>query len=91
MVNYTENGTSYTYFPAQAYVAGQNASFPASVNGIWKVSTSFTAKEFGIPFVMDQIYPGIYVFDLLPLLLLIVDIVVEIRAFGRWRMQKQGS
>ena len=84
-VNYTENGTSYTYYPAQASLTGQNASFISSVNEIWKASASFTATQFGIPYVMDQIYPGIYVFDLLPLLLLILDIGLEYRAFKRWR------
>ncbi len=84
-VNYTENGTSYTYDAAQASLTGQNATFLSSVNGIWKASASFTATQFGIPYVIDQIYPGIYVFDLLPLLLLVIDIAVEIRAFKRWR------
>ncbi|MCL5987993.1 MAG: hypothetical protein M1414_03695 [Candidatus Thermoplasmatota archaeon] len=87
-VNYTENGTAFTYYASQAYVNGPNASFISSVNNIWKASASFTANQFHLPIIVEQIYPGIYLFDLLPLLLVILDIVLEVRAFRKWRTKE---
>ena len=39
----------------------------------------------------EQIFPGFYVFDLIPLLIVLVDIRIEYKSFRKWLMLRKGQ
>lgn len=88
LINYTMNGTNYQYQGTPIEITDNENSFVKSVNNIWLSEFSFAARYTGTGFIIKQVYPGFYVFDLIPLLLVLLDIFIEYRAFRRWHKSK---
>ncbi|MGP6239437.1 hypothetical protein ACNF40_03350 [Cuniculiplasma sp. SKW4] len=87
-VTYTMNNTNYNYTAQSFSVNNNDKSFVSSVNTIWLSEFSMASKFTGSNILIEEIFPGFYMFDLIPLILILIDVFVEIRAFKRWRMNR---
>ena len=39
--------------------------------------------------LVTQVFPGVYFFDLIFLLVVVLDVLLEVRAFRKWRSAKK--
>jgi hypothetical protein len=84
-VTYTMNGTNYNFTAPAFIIKNNDQSFVGSVNTIWLSEFSLIAKFTGSNAIIKEIFPNFYVFDLIPLFLILLDIYIEVRAFRKWR------
>lgn len=84
-ITYTMNSTNYNYTAQTFSVYNKDKSFVASVNTIWLFEFSQVSSFIGSNIIIEEIFPGFYMFDLIPLFLILIDVFIEFRAFKRWR------
>ena len=87
--NYTMNGSAFN-IPGNVLTAyAQPPSVLHAVNQVELASFSAMASYVKLPILVSQIYPGIYFFDLIFLLVVVLDVLLELRAFRKWRIAKK--
>ena len=87
--NYSINGSAFN-IPGNVLTAfAQPPSVFHAVNQVELVSFSTLASYVKLPILVTQGYPGIYFFDLIFLLVVVLDVLLEIRAFGKWRSARK--
>ncbi|MHB8371884.1 MAG: autotransporter outer membrane beta-barrel domain-containing protein [Thermoplasmataceae archaeon] len=89
LVHYIMNGKSYN-------VSGNTTSFSksppfvgSSVNMIYYKWLNVIAIILKMPIITKELLPGFYVFDILPLFLVLIDIPIEMKAYKRWKAQRK--
>ena len=83
--NYSMNGSAFN-IPGNVLTAyAQPPSVVHAVNQVELVSFSALASYVKLPILVSQVYPGIYFFDLIFLLVVVLDVLLEVRAFKKWR------
>ena len=83
--NYTMNGSAFNIQGNVLTAYAQPPSVVHAVNQVELVSFSALASYAKLPILVTQVYPGIYFFDLVFLLVVVIDVLLEIRAFRKWR------
>ncbi len=83
--NYTMNGSAFNIQGNVVTAFAQAPSVIHAVNQVELVSFSALASYVKLPILVMQIYPGIYFFDLIFLLVVVLDVLLEVRAFRKWR------
>ena len=87
--NYTMNGSAFNIPGNVVTTYAQPPSVIHAVNQVELVSFSALASYVNLPIIVTQIYPGIYFFDLIFLLVVVLDVLLEVRAFRRWRIARK--
>lgn len=88
VVRYNMNGTTFSKYGDSAQVTGQMPFFTSGINEVWYNSASQAVARSGYNFIIYQIFPGFYFFDLILILIILGDIALEIRAYKRWKKWK---
>lgn len=89
VLNYTMNGTNYNFNAQPIEIKNKVGSFTGALNQVWYSEFSFFGNQTGFKEIYTEISPGFYVFDLIPLLLILLDIFIEYRAYKRWKNNRQ--
>ncbi len=84
-LNYTMNGTFYNYMAQPITIKNHTGSFTSALNQVWYSEFSFLGNQTGFKEIYKEISPGFYVFDLIPLFLILLDIFIEYRAYKKWK------
>lgn len=87
--NYSMNGTAFNVQGNTLTAYAQPPSVIHAINQVELVSFSALASYVKLPILVQQIYPGIYVFDLIFLLVIVLDVFIEVRAFRKWRAKSK--
>ena len=91
MVTYTMNNRTFTVTGSPQVVAIANPPLITSINNMEKNSAAVISTVIHNSILTEQIFPGFYVFDLIPLLIVLVDIRIEYKSFRKWLMLRKGQ
>lgn len=89
--NYTMNGSSFNILGNTLTAYAQPPSVLHAVNQLEYVSFSTISSFIHVPMLVQPIYGGIYVFDLILLLIMILDLLIEMRAYRKWRTREKSQ
>ncbi|MCL5667773.1 MAG: hypothetical protein M1593_01980, partial [Candidatus Thermoplasmatota archaeon] len=84
-VNYSSNGVRFNVTGTPGKLAVPPPSFLSSVVAIEYAAISGAGAASPLGFLTVQIIPGFYAFELIAVLVLLLDVFLEVRAFRRWR------
>ena len=87
--NYTMNGSAFNIPGNVVTTYAQPPSVFHAFNQVELVSFSALASLVNLHILVTQIYPGVYFFDLIFLLVVVLDVLLEVRAFRKWRSAKK--
>lgn len=85
LFNYTLNNSTFSVIGNTLTANAQSPSIFHAVNQLELVSFTSLSSLIKFPYLVQSIYPGIYVFDLIVLLVVVLDVYLEIRAFRKWK------
>ncbi len=91
MVTYTMNNKTFTVTGSPQVVGIGNPPLITSINNMEKNSAMVISSVIHNNILTEQIFPGFYVFDLIPLLIVLVDIRIEYKSFRNWLMLRKGQ
>ena len=84
-VNYSSNGVRFNVTGTPGKLAVPPPSFLSSVVAIEYAAISGAGAASPLGFLTVQIISGFYTFELIAVLVLLLDVFLEVRAFRRWR------
>lgn len=84
-VSYTSIGQRFNVTGTPGKLAVPPPSFLSSVVAVEYGAISGAGAASPLSFLTVQIIPGIYTFELIAVLVLLLDVFLEVRAFRRWR------
>ena len=88
LIKYNMSGKAFSVYGPYSSFNSTGPDALSAINHIWYNSASEVSKFINQPAIVEQIYPGIYLFDLLPLLIVLVDIPIEIHGYRKWKREK---
>lgn len=89
--NYTMNNNTFSVLGNTLVANAQVPSVFQAFNQVEYVSFSTISNLLHFNYFVQQIYPGLYVFDLIILLIVVLDVYIEVRAFKRWNARRKGT
>lgn len=87
--NYTMNGSAFNIPGNVVTTYAQPPSVIHAFNQVELVSFSALASLVNLHILVTQVYPGVYFFDLIFLLVVVLDVLLEVRAFRKWRRARK--
>ena len=87
-VNYSSNGERFNVTGTPGKLAVPPPSFLTSVVAVEYGAISGAGVASPLGFLTVQIISGFYTFELIAILVLLLDVFLEVRAFRRWRKSK---
>ncbi len=90
LFNYTSNNSTFSVVGNTLTANAQNPSIFHAVNQLEYVSFSALSNMVKFPYLVQTVFPGVYVFDLIILLVVVLDVYLEVRAFRKWLSARKG-
>lgn len=91
LVSYNFNGTLFTYSYTDPVIVIPLPSVLSTVNLMEYNSALLVSRLAGAPILVSAILPGFYVFDLIPLALVLIDIPLEYRWFRKTIQRRRAA
>ncbi|OWP56177.1 MAG: hypothetical protein B2I17_07550 [Thermoplasmatales archaeon B_DKE] len=87
-VNYSSNGSRFNVTGTPVSLIVPLPSFLDSVISVEYATISGAGQSSPIGVLVMQLLPGFYLFEIIAILIVILDIFIEIRGFRKWRARK---
>lgn len=89
--NYTMGNSSFSVLGNTLTANPQNPSVFQAFNQVQYASFSSISSFLHFNYFVKEIVPGLYVFDLIIFLIVVLDVYIEYRAFRRWRKKSSNQ
>lgn len=90
-LSYSLNGTEFSYSYSDPVIVIPLPNVASTVNLMEYNSALILSKFIGLPFLVAQLLPGLYVFDLIPVALVLIDIPLEYFWFKRTMEKRRAA
>ncbi|MEM0155009.1 MAG: hypothetical protein QW597_00160 [Thermoplasmataceae archaeon] len=84
-INYTSSGIRFNVTGSPGTIAVAPPNFLQALVAVEAGAFSFLGNSSPFSVIFHQITPGFYLFELIALLILFLDVYIEVRAYRRWK------
>ena len=90
-LNYTSSGTRFNVTGSPGSISISPPNVISAIVAVEAGAFSFLGNSSPFSVFFHQIMPGFYLFELIALLVLLLDVYIEIRAYKRWKAERKSN